>query len=206
MATLLLIAGAAVQFAVPTSTKLPDDSILAPRRVRESPQIVEQDYPTVLANPIFAPDRKPDATAVPVSGGMNGFAVLGVGVVGDTATALVRGPGGMVQRLKPGDMINGYRLIAVQLDQLTFERNNERHMLSLSKSPGLAFGPGAGGQPFRRGALGGIGPLGAKGTLPARGPFQVGGPFQPPNNGANASNTNSSSSDDSDDDDSDDDN
>ncbi|MGD0189609.1 MAG: hypothetical protein ABSD74_02590 [Rhizomicrobium sp.] len=204
MATLLLVAGAAVQFALPESTKLPDDSILAPRRVRESPQVIARDYPAVLANPVFAPDRKPDATAVPVSGGMNGFAVLGVGMVGDTATALVRGPGGMVQRLKPGGVINGYRLIAVQLDQLTFERNNERHMLSLSKSPGLAFGPGPGGLPFRHGLPGAIGPLGARGPLQARGPFQPGGPFQGPNNG-NANGTNSSSSDDSDDD-SDDDN
>jgi hypothetical protein len=155
----MLLAGAALQIALPSSTKLPDDTDLAPRRVHQSPEPLVEDYPAVLGSPIFAPDRKADATAVPVSGGMTGFMALGVAIAGDTSTALVRGPGGMVQRLKPGDFINGYKLIDVQLNQLTFERSHERHMLTISKAPsaGLTVGP------LRRGPLQGQGVQGLMG-------------------------------------------
>ncbi len=94
----------------------------------------------MLAKPIFAPDRKPDESAVPVAGGMDGFFALGIALAGDTATALVRGPGGTVQRLKPGEAINGWKLVAVSLDQLTFERNKERRVLTILKAPAAVAG------------------------------------------------------------------
>ena len=136
----MLLVGAALQLALPSSTKLPPETELAPRRVHAPPELTAQDYPAMLASPIFAPDRRPDATAVPVGGGMNGFAVLGIAMAGDTASVLVRGPGGMVQRLKPGDTMSGWQLVGVALDQLTFERNKERRVLAISK--GSAAAPG----------------------------------------------------------------
>jgi len=131
----MLLLGAGLQLALPSSTKLPPDTELAPRRVHVPAELAVQDYPAMLASPIFAPDRKPDATAVPVGGGMSGFAVLGIAMAGDTAAVLVRGPGGTIQRLKPGDTISGWQLVGVALDQLTFERNKERRMLMISKAP-----------------------------------------------------------------------
>jgi len=136
----MLLLGAGLQLMLPSSTKLPQETELAPRRVHVPPELTAQDYPAMLASPIFAPDRKPDATAVPVGGGMNGFSVLGIAMAGDNAAVLVRGPGGMIQRLKPGDTMSGWQLVGVALDQLTFERNKERRVLSIAKAPAVAAG------------------------------------------------------------------
>lgn len=155
LATLLLVVGAVLQLAVPSSTKLPPDPDLAPRRVHEPAQLLAQDYPTVLEKPIFAPDRKPDATAVPVAGEMSGFAALGIAMAGDTVSALVRGPGGLVQRLKPGDSINGWKLVSAASDQLTFERNKERRVLMITRATTPIIGAGRlPGQPGRPGQAG----------------------------------------------------
>jgi len=181
----MLLVGAGLQLALPSSTKLPDETELAPRRVHEPAALSTQEYPAMLANPIFAPDRKPDATAVPVSGGMNGFTALGVATAGDTATALVRGPGGVVQRLKPGDLMLGWKLVDVTLNQLTFERDKERRVLTISKGSGLAGPAGNPGFPNFR---------------PGRGPMFG----HPPPNAVFAQPKDTSDSDD--DDDSDDDN
>jgi hypothetical protein len=65
---------------------------------------------------------------------MNGFTVLGIAMAGDTATAVIRGPGGAVDRIRPGEMEQGWRLVNVALDGLTFERNKERRVLMLVKN------------------------------------------------------------------------
>jgi hypothetical protein len=132
----MLLLGTGLQFVLPSSTALPPETELAPRHVHEPSSLVAREYPAVLANPIFAPDRKPDETAVPVGGGMYGFSVLGIATAPDTSTAVVRGPGGIVQRLKPGDTMSGWKLVSVTLDQLTFERNNERRVLAIIKGSG----------------------------------------------------------------------
>lgn len=133
MAAAALITTAGLQLVLPLPTNLPSESALVPRRAREAAPPVSPDFPAVLANPIFAPDRKPDASAIPVAGGMNGFVALGVGVAGDKATAVVRGPGAAIQRLKPGDEIQGWKLVVVETDRLTFERNQERRVLMIQK-------------------------------------------------------------------------
>ena len=134
MATVVLVAAGGLQLGLPLRTELPQESELAARRAKEPAAPVMPDYPTVLDNPIFAPDRKPDASAVPVAGGMNGFAALGVLVMGTEGAALVRGPGGLVQHLKPGDEIQGWKLVTVETDRLTFERNRERRVLMVQKA------------------------------------------------------------------------
>lgn len=149
MATAVLIAAAGLQIAVPRPTNLPQESELAPRRVHESAPPQAPDYPAVLTNPIFAPDRKPDASAVPVAGGMNGFTALGIAVASDTAAALVRGPAGTIQRLKPGDSIlGGWKLVQVETDRLTFEHNGERRVLTIQKAaPAVVTSTGESGPP-----------------------------------------------------------
>ena len=136
MATALLIAAAGMQLALPLPNNLPPETELAPRRAREPAAPVAPDFAAVLATPIFAPDRKPDASAVPVAGGMNGFIALGIAVAAQNASAVVRGPGGVVQRLKPGDEIQGWKLVTVEFDRLTFERNKERRVLMIQKGTG----------------------------------------------------------------------
>lgn len=135
MATAVLTAAAGLQLVLPSSTVLPPPSELAPRHPREPQASPVPEYPAILNTPIFAPDRKPDESAVPVAGGMNGFEVLGIATAGDAATAVVREPTGMVQRLKPGEQVQGWVLVSVELHQLTFERNKERRVLMLTKTP-----------------------------------------------------------------------
>ncbi len=135
MATAVLMAAAGLQLVLPSATVLPQTSELAPRHPREPQVPPVPDYPAILATPIFAPDRKPDEFAVPVAGGMAGFEVLGIATAGDTATAVVRGPGGLIRRLKPGEQVQGWKLVAIELHQLTFERDKERRVLMLTKAP-----------------------------------------------------------------------
>jgi hypothetical protein len=180
----MLLLGAGLQFVVPSSTQLPEETSLAPRRVHEPAQMVAREYPAMLANPIFAPDRKPDATAVPVGGGMSGFQALGIAMTGDSATALVRGPSG-IQRLSPGDTIGGWKLVAVALTQLTFERDQERRVLAIAKAmPGADAAANRAMPNFRPGG----------GRM---------GMFQRPAGAAPFAQTNQTSSSDDDDDDSD---
>src|ERR1700733_1104947 len=68
VAALMLRAAGGLQLVLPSATHLPEETELAPRRVHEPAELTAQDYPATLANPIFAPDRKADATAVPVGG------------------------------------------------------------------------------------------------------------------------------------------
>jgi len=135
MATAVLVAAAGAQLVLPSSTVLPPTSELAPRHPREPVAPPAPDYPAILATPIFAPDRKPDDSAVPVAGGLSGFDVLGIATAGDTATAVVKQPTGAIVRLKPGEQVLGWKLVSVELHQLTFERNKERRVLMLIKQP-----------------------------------------------------------------------
>ena len=136
MATALLLVAAGLQLALPSSTALPQPSDLAPRRAREPASPAVPDYPDILRNPIFAPDHKPDASVEPPAGGMGDFTVLGIATASDgAATALVRTPGGTIERVRPGEDIGGWKLVAVDLNALTFEHGGERHILPLEKKP-----------------------------------------------------------------------
>lgn len=136
MATALLLVAIGLQFVLPSETPLPAPSGLAPRRAAEPRLPVAENYPAVLANPIFAPDRKPDATIEPPAGGMGDYAVLGIATAGaGMATALVRQPDGTITRIAPGGDLNGWKLVHVELNALTFEKNGERHILAIEKKP-----------------------------------------------------------------------
>jgi hypothetical protein len=141
MATAVLLTAAVAQLVLPSSTVLPQPSELAPRHPREPVAPPTPNYPAILQTPIFAPDRKPDASAVPVAGGMNGFDVLGIATAGDSATAVVKEPGGAIERLRPGEQVQGWTLVSVELHQLIFERDKERRVLMLTKLPPPVVAP-----------------------------------------------------------------
>lgn len=144
MATVLLLVAAGLQLALPSVAPLPEQSELAPRRAREPSPPAVPVYPEVLKDPIFAPDRKADASIEPPAGGMGDYSVLGIATAGNgLATALVRSPDGAITRMRPGDDMNGWKLIAVELNALTFEKNGERHILAIEKKPVPAPGPHA---------------------------------------------------------------
>jgi hypothetical protein len=136
IATALLLVAAGLQLALPSATTLPEPSDLAPRRAREPVPPAVPNYPEILRNPIFAPDRKPDASVEPPAGGMGDFTVLGIATATDgVATALVKSPDGTIVRVRPGEDMGGWKLVAVELNALTFEHNGERHILPLEKKP-----------------------------------------------------------------------
>ena len=139
MATLLLLVAAGLQVVLPSVSSLPEQSELAPRRAPEPLPPAAPLYPEVLSNPMFAPDRKADASIEPPAGGMGDYAVLGIATAGTgMATALVRSPDGSVLRLQPGGELDGWKLVQVQLNSLTFEKNGERHTLTIEKKPPAA--------------------------------------------------------------------
>ena len=136
IATALLLVAAGLQVALPSSTALPEPSDLAPRRAREPATPSIPNYPEILRNPIFAPDHKPDASVEPPAGGMGAFTILGIATASDgAATALVKSPDGTIVRVRPGENMNGWKLVAVELNSLTFEHNGERHILPFDKKP-----------------------------------------------------------------------
>ncbi len=136
MATALLLVAAGLQVTLPSATALPEPSDLAPRRAREPASPAVPSYPEILRSPIFTPDHKPDASVEPPAGGMGDFTVLGIATASDgVATALVKTPGGTITRVRPGEDMGGWKLVAVELNSLTFEHNGERHILPLEKKP-----------------------------------------------------------------------
>lgn len=136
MATALLLVAAGLQLVLVPVSSLPVQSDRVPRRAREPLPPAALDYPEILRDPIFAPDRKADASLEPPAGGMGDYAVLGIATAGaGTATALVRMPDGTITRLQPGADLGGWKLVQVDLNALTFEKNGERHILAIEKKP-----------------------------------------------------------------------
>jgi hypothetical protein len=126
------------QFVIPNGQPLTDASPVLARRPRPVVAPVIPDYPAILKAPIFSPDRKPgeDEDAVPGSGPLNGFAVVGVATGRNFATALVKGPDGSVRTLHRGDTIQDWRLVSIERAQLTFGRDTARHVMLVGAPAG----------------------------------------------------------------------
>ena len=139
-----LFAALALQFVLPSASSLPETSDLAPRRAPLPAAMANLNYPVILARPVFAPDRKPVATAT-ASVGFEGYQVLGIGIAGaEKATVSLRGPDGKVQRVLFGDEFLGWKLTSVDRTQVVFERDGQRRVLVLEApgAPGAAAAPG----------------------------------------------------------------
>jgi hypothetical protein len=130
VAAVALFAGVGFQLMFPGQSSLPATSDLAPRRVREPAAPQAGHYPFILQQPIFAPDRAPDKELA-AEGAMSGYTVLGIAVAGNNATALVRTPGGVIERVGPGQDVDGWKFIAADPHQLTLGRGNERRILTV---------------------------------------------------------------------------
>jgi len=135
LAAASLLVAASFQLTFPPISNLPPKSDLAPRRVREpaGPQVAE--YPAILKKPIFAPDRAPDPKDMAISGSMTGYAVLGIGLAGDAATALIRTPSGTIERVRPGEDVDGWKLLSVGPSELTLAKDNEHRILTVAPQP-----------------------------------------------------------------------
>jgi general secretion pathway protein N len=121
-----------LQLILPNPDAPVDPPGLAPRRTRPVTIPPLPEYAAILAEPIFTPDRHPGpAGAAPVaaSGLLAGYAALGAATGHGEATAILSVPGGGVRTLHPGDAVEGWRLVGVSGERLTFERQGLRHAL-----------------------------------------------------------------------------
>lgn len=132
LATVTLLAAGAFQIALPPSVELPRNSGLASRHPVPLANPTAKSYPAVLARPIFAPDRAPVVLQAPSAGNLAGFEVLGTAIAGTTSAALVRNSTGRIIRIKPDDVVQGWRLVSIERAQLTFDRDGERRLLAVT--------------------------------------------------------------------------
>ena len=123
--------------ALPYGQRLPAASAPAPRRPRPVVVPPVAEYPAILQAPIFSPDRKPgeDLGAGPGASALDSYAALGVAMGHAFASALVKGPGGPAKTLKRGDTLEGWRLVGLDKEKLTFERGPARHVLTVGAPP-----------------------------------------------------------------------
>lgn len=138
----VLVLALALQVALPYGERLPTASPLAPRRPRPVVVTPVAEYPAILQSPIFSPDRKPgvDQGAAPGASALDSYAALGVATGHGFASALVKGPGGPARTLRPGDTLEGWKLVAMDREKLTFERGDARHVLTVGASTAPAVG------------------------------------------------------------------
>ncbi|MGI9168953.1 MAG: hypothetical protein ACR2FH_02085 [Caulobacteraceae bacterium] len=127
---------------LPYGERLPAASSAAPRRPRPLvvPPIAE--YPAILRSPIFSPDRKPgeDSGAGPGAGALDSYAALGVATGKAFATALIRGPGAPPRTVRRGETVEGWRMVGLDREKLTFERGGARHVLTVGAPAASAAG------------------------------------------------------------------
>ncbi|MCW0180781.1 MAG: hypothetical protein OJI70_03345 [Zavarzinia sp.] len=130
LASLLLAGLAALQIALPTDDLPAAEDGLAPRR----PALIDvppaEDYPAILARPLFSPDRRPAAGDTDTAQG-DAFAVIGIGTTAEAATALLRVGEREVRRIRPGDTVNGWTVTGIEPGAVTLTRDGESLRLAL---------------------------------------------------------------------------
>ena len=133
---MLLVVAAGAQFVLPSQAALPERHRKAATQQQEDaseqPRPAPAAYSAIMAHPIFAPDRAPPPAEAEDAGNLNGVEVLGTAIAGnDAAAALVRDTDGSFRRVKMGEEIAGWKLVAIEPKQLVFDRNGERRTLDL---------------------------------------------------------------------------
>jgi len=83
----------------------------------------------------------------PGAGVLDSYAALGVATARNFASALVKGPGEAAKTLRPGDTLEGWRLVGLDKEKLTFERGGARHVMTVGAPPASAGGDTAGAPP-----------------------------------------------------------
>jgi len=122
-----------LQFLLPSSETPRRQDAPAQRRPRLVTVPPLPEYAAILANPVFAPDRRTGETGVstPGAGALDAFAALGAATGGGAATAVVAGPGGVSHAMHRGDVLEGWRLVAIEREALVFQRGGERRTLAI---------------------------------------------------------------------------
>lgn len=136
--------------SIPSGTVKPaapfDAKLLPP----VAPVNAEQEYPEMVARPLFVPLRRPApaAEAAPQSAMKRGqYTLQGVTIAGDTKIALLKEKStGRIYRVEKGHDLNGLKLADVSPESATLAQGGEQEVLPLQviKPAPLGNVPGAG--------------------------------------------------------------
>jgi hypothetical protein len=123
-----------LQIALPSEAALPEASGLAPRMPPLPAEAPDLNHPVILARPLFAPDRKPQASGG-AQASLDGYEVLGIAISAEKATVVMRAPGGKIQRVLYGGELLGWKLASVDRRQIVFEKSGQQKTLTLRPKP-----------------------------------------------------------------------
>ena len=87
---------------------------------------------SLMARPIFAPDRAPVLLQAQMAGSLSGFEVIGTAVAGPISAALVRDATGRILRVKPDALLQGWRVVSIDRTQMILDRDGERRSLTVT--------------------------------------------------------------------------
>jgi hypothetical protein len=121
----ILLGVLALQVVLPVDPRAPESTQLVPRREVMRITLLKTNYPEILQRPIFTSDRHPMMEP------MSGLTLVGVGIAGNRATALLQDVNGPVIRRRPGDIAAGWRIASITPDRVFFERQGERRILKI---------------------------------------------------------------------------
>jgi hypothetical protein len=131
-----VLAGAlGLQFLLPQNSGPLVGTAGRPGVMVERPVALVPVYPAILARPLFTPVRAPggaDAGAGGAGAQLSDFSVVGVALGGRFAAAFVRGAGGEVRTLRPGDSLLGWKVAAVRPDAVVLEVEGRKRELPVA--------------------------------------------------------------------------
>lgn len=134
--SVLLGLGLILAIALPAVTELPPIATTAPPRLPASPTVEPLSMgAAMLAAPIFAPDRQPakagsGSAASAADSGLPGVTVVGVVRVGRSVRVLMR-DGTAILSLAPGASVRDWRIVGVDADAITLDRDGDRRRLAI---------------------------------------------------------------------------
>ena len=136
--------------SIPSGAVRPAPAFQAKLLPALAPVNADQEYPEMVARPLFVPLRRPapPAEATPQSSMKRGqFVLQGVTIAGDTRIALLKEKAtGHIYRVEKGRDVNGLKLAEVSPEAVTLTQGKEQEVLPLQViKPGpAALTPNAG--------------------------------------------------------------
>ena len=98
---------------------------------------VAPDYPQILSRPLFTPSRGAAGAGLAsqaASTVLSDYTLAGVTHVGGRGEAVMRGPGGEVVSLRPGDTLLGWQVAAVERGGIVLQQGDIRRVIAVSSS------------------------------------------------------------------------
>lgn len=124
-----------LQFVLPQNSGRITGAALRPAPIGDLPVAVVSDHSAILSRPLFTPGRAPGdagSDGTTASAQLSDFSVVGVAVDRSFAAAFLRGPGGEVRTLRPGDSLLGWTVAGVRRDAVVLEVEGRKRELPVA--------------------------------------------------------------------------